>query len=694
MATLERIRNKAGILITIFIGLALFAFILTDFLSSGKTIFKKASMDVGEIDGSSISIQEYQNRLSEIEEWTKLQYGRASLDENTTHQIQDQTWEMMVREKILTQEYEKLGIEVTDDEMLNMLTGKDVHPGIRQMFTDPQTGIFDGAMVIESLKRKKEDPRANFYWDFMLKQLKDERLYSKYIALLKKGMYVTTAQAKLEAEAKKKAVDFDFIVKRYSTVSDSSIAVSDSEIKNYYKKNIKDFKQEASRDIQYITFDVVPSEEDKQKTAEAVEKAKVKFADAATDPVQFINMNSDNAPYRKQNLTLEQVNNQLRLFIASANVGEVYGPYQEGESFMLTKLVAIKSLPDSAKARHILVRAEEMDAEKKADSLLALAKSGSDFATLARNNSQDPGSAVNGGDLGWFKEGMMVPTFNDACFGGKKGDIVKVESQFGWHIIHIQDLGKATTKYELATYEKKVTFSQKTYQQMYADVNKFAATNDTREKFEKAVKDQNLTVRYGRDIVAGERRLGALESPRELIKWAHEASISDLSPIYEFGNQFVLAVLTGAKEEGTTPVSEVKNLIVAELAKEKKAAAMTEEFNKAKSSGNLNAIAQQMGLTVQSASQINFAAFQVMGAGVEPALVGLATGATSGVIAGPVKGENGVYLITVTNVAEQAVSEEGEKAQAQQTAGFKVDYQAYESLKKNIEITDKRSKFY
>ncbi|MFT3740253.1 MAG: peptidylprolyl isomerase [Breznakibacter sp.] len=697
MATLERIRNKAGIFITIFIGVALFAFVLTDLLQPGRSLFGQKANEIGNVNGSSIMVEEFQNHYDALEEWTRLQYQRSSLDENTTNRLHEQAWDQLLRQNILGHEYELLGIKVTDQEMVSQIGGVTPHPAIQQMFTNPDNGMFDRQMALESYQRRRENPTAEFFWNYMIEQIKIERLYNKYSSLLKNGMYVTSMQADKEIEAKKNNVTFDYLVKRYSTISDSSISVSSDEIKAFYKKHKENFKQEATRDIQYITFDIVPSEADTKAVEDIVTKAKTTFSDPATDVAQYINRNSDNAPYAAKNLKADEIAQNLRLFATTAQPNEVFGPYFEGSAYKLTRLVAIKQVPDSVKARHILVSANTPNADKTADSLFTLAKKGSDFAELARKNSQDPGSAVNGGDLGWFREGMMVKPFNDACFNNDKGDIVKVQSQFGWHIIQVQDKGKPVTKYELATYEKAVVYSPRTYSDIFTKANLFVSGNDTQEKFEKAVKDQNLTPRFGRDIRANDRRVGALESPRSLVKWAFEAEKGDISPIFELGNQIVIAVLTGQKEEGYASVNDVQNQIKAELVKEKKAEKLIAELKSASQGGqSLNQIAQKVGAEVQAASGINFNSYQVPGAGFEPTLVALAAFSPANTISQPIKGENGVYLVYVTGVSTQdnGSDVDAEKAQLAQANQYKVDYKAFEALRAKSKIKDNRIKFY
>ncbi|MCU4177568.1 SurA N-terminal domain-containing protein [Carboxylicivirga sp. N1Y90] len=686
MATLEKIRNRAGIVIFV-IGLGLVAFLLGDFLNSGGSMFRSQNMVIGEIDGTSVSYPEYQQYLTELEDYYKLNSRSSALDENTSQQLREQAWNQMVQDVIMNDKYDELGVQVTADELLELATGKNVHPQIRQMFTNPQTGQFDKAQVVNFLQQKKADPQAEFYWLFLEKQIKKERLFTKYRELIKKGMYVTNAQAKSEAEAKQVKVDFDFVVKRYATVADSAITISDSEIKDYYKKNIDNYKQEAIRDIEYVSFVVEPSEDDKKMAQEKIDRALVDFSKPEIDAVQFVKLNSE-ADHIDRNLKIEQIASNLQGFIATAEVNEVYGPYFENDTYKLTRLVEINQIPDSAKARHILVKDPAL-----ADSLYNLVKSGADFAAIARTNSQDPGSAVNGGDLGWFKEGAMVGPFNDACFEGKKGDIVKVETQFGTHIINIQDKGRPVTKYKLATLEQKLSYSTRTNQDVYAKAAKFAALNGTIEKFNASVKEENLIKRYGRSLKKNDRSVGNLEHSRELIRWAFKADVNDMSEIYEFGDEYVIAYLTGAKEEGSQSINVVRASIERELRNEKKAEMIIAEI-KGKNQSDMTALASSLESEVQSATGIDFGAFQVPGAGVEPALVAAATATAMGEVSAPVAGNNGVYVVKVNNVEQVETSEETEKAQLKQNVTFKIDYQATEAIKKQATIVDDRSKFF
>lgn len=687
MATLERIRNKSGLLIIV-IAVGLLAFLLGDLMSSGDSMFRRRNMQIAEINGTSVSYPEYQSYVTELEDYYKLNSRSSALDENTSYQIREQAWNQLVQDVIMDEKYEDLGIAVTPDEIFEMATGQNVHPQIRQMFTNPQTGIFDKAQVINFLQQKNLDPNANFYWLFLEKQIKKERLFTKYRDLLKKGMFVTTAQAEAEAKAKESKVDFDFVVKRYSSVPDSAVTVSDSEVKNYYNAHKESYKQEATREVVYVSFDVKPSDDDKKMAEEWITKAKVEFENPETDAVQYVNMNSE-TNYIDRNLKFEQLSSTMQGFVQGAEVDEVYGPYLENETYKLSRIVAIKQIPDSVKARHILVKDPAV-----ADSLFALVKGGANFADIARDNSEDQGSAINGGDLGWFTEGTMVKPFNDACFDNDKGAIVKVDSQFGTHIINVQDKGKPVTKYNIATLEHNITFSSQTNQKIYAQAAKFASLNRTIDQFNDAVTADNLVKRYGRNIRINDRTVNNLQHSREMVRWAFEADINDMSDIFEFGDSYIIAFLTGAKEEGYQDVAAVQGSIERKLRNDKKAEVLMAELNSKKQGNDIAALASAIDSEVMTANQIDFGAFQVPGAGVEPALVALATTAKQNELSAPVAGNNGVYVVKVNNVSTTPADVDAEKAQLSQSNGFKVDYQATEAIRSQAEITDERSKFF
>jgi peptidyl-prolyl cis-trans isomerase D len=247
MATLERIRSKGGVLVAVMIGFALFAFIMTDLLSSGSSMFQRTQQEVADINGESISIQDFQALVSELEEYTRLNSRDASLDAEMVNRLRDQAWNQLVNEVLMGEKYQELGIEVTSPELLEMVTGNNIHPTIRQLFSNPQTGAFDKEQVINFLRSKQYDKDANFYWSFIEQQIITERLFSKYSALLEKGMMVTSQWVESEAQARNVKVDFNFVVSRITSIPDEEVSLTDKEIESYYKNNQDEYKHAPRR---------------------------------------------------------------------------------------------------------------------------------------------------------------------------------------------------------------------------------------------------------------------------------------------------------------------------------------------------------------------------------------------------------------------------------------------------------------
>ena len=682
MATLQAIRSKAGILVSIAIGLALLAFILTDLLTSGENVFGGRNQAVAKIEGESISLDKYQKLLDEYEDFQKLNSGE--MNEEQTARLRENVWNELVQTIAMGKLYEAAGITVTPEEVFDITAGNNINPTVRQMFTNPQTQIFDKNAVINFLKNKANDPQANFYWSFMEKQLISERLFTKYCALVKKSIYCTDNYAQFEAKANAKEVDFAFVGVPYTTIADSLVKVSDSEISKRYNSNKELYKSEATRDIEYVCFEVKPTEADRIATQEYIAKQKEAFGNPETNAFEYVQKNAEN-PVGERFVRKDQLAANLQDFVSGAEINDVFGPYLEGEQYKLTRLVAIAQRPDSVKARHILVR----NNEKLADSLFArLTSGGDDFAALARRYSEDQGSAINDGDLGWFVDGMMVPEFNEACFNNAKGAIVKIQSQFGTHIINVQDKGVPTTKYSLATIDRTIDYSSKTYQDRFNEASVFAAKCTSAEAFEAAVDTFDIMKRFGRNIKASDYNVGALKQARELVHWVYDAKVGRTSPLFTIGDNFVVAVLTKIQDKGYVPVSEVSTAIAFELRNEKKA----DELLAAINGKDLAAIAAEYKQTVDTAQNIAFSAYNVPGAGLEPALVGKANVAAKGSVE-TVKGNNGVYAI-------QVVDEKSEEAQvsaaktAYQQMNYGIESQIMRNARNNAEVEDYRIKFF
>lgn len=697
MSVLEKIRSRSGLLLGV-IAVALLIFILQSAFESGNSFFSSDKDKVGEVAGEKISYQEFDFKVQQATENEKQRQKQNGMDDNTTEQLRQQTWNQIVFEKIMLKEYDKVGVTVSTDELYDMVAGKDPHPNVRQSFTDPQTGEFNPANVINFLNQMNQDQtgQSKAQWINFEAAIKKERIATKYTNLIKGGLYATKNDAKNDYTAKNSIANFSFVAQRYASIPDADVKVTDEDIQKYYNENKNKYKQpENARSVDYVTWEVTPSEHDIKQTEEAILALKEEFATAKND-TQYVNANSDKkfeAAFQKKGVFAPIIDSML----FNAPVGTVYGPYLDGTTYKIAKLSATKIAPDSVKARHILISviAGKSDlARKTADSLKTLITSKkAKFEDLAKIASQDKGSAEKGGDLGWFSEGMMVKPFGDACFNGKKGDLVIVESQFGIHLIEVLDKSGESKKALICFLDKDVMASSATIQTYYAKASEFAGKNPTQAAFEKSIVDLGMNKRVADYVREADRTLMGLENSREVVRWAFTADKGKISQVFELGNVYLIAVLKDIREKGIMPLEAVKPMLQAEAIKEKKA----EKFIAAMSgAASIEALSQKLNSAVEKVEAQSFFASSVPNMGREPELVGAVFGNKPNVVSKPIKGFNGVYVIKVNNVSTPAPLTDFKQIQSQimQANKSRVDYELFEALKEISNVVDNRGKFF
>lgn len=705
MATLQNIRNRGGLMVAIVIGLALGAFILGDMLNSGSTLMKPSQLEIAEIDGVTITYPEFQKKVEELSDVYKMQTQQTQLDENAWNQVREQVWQDYLQENILGRAADELGITVSTEELFDMVQGNNLHPIIQQLFRNQQTGQVDKSSILQFLKSLETNatPEQKSYWLFMEKQIIKDRLLAKYNSLISKGLYVTTNEAKKSLEAKNQNATFQFVVLNYTSIPDADVKLSDSELKEYYNKNKDKYKQEKTRKIEYVTFEVLPSAADNAATQKWVNDAKSEFA-SVQDNGQYISVNSD-SPFDPGYYKKEDLAPAMAEWAFSAQPGEIYGPYFENNAYKLAKIDQFKLLPDSVQASHILINPQTTGglprAQALADSIKKLIENGANFSELAMKYSEDQGSALKGGDLGWFKSKQMVPEFEEAAFTGEINKITVATTRFGIHLVKPTKKGKETNQVRIATLTKNVEPSTETYQKIYAETSKFASENPNVESFNKSVLEQKLDKKIA-SLKESDREVVGLESSRQLVRAAFTAEkgkvlvSNESSSIFEYGNKFVIGVLTDATEEGVSTFEEAKIRVELAVRNKKKAEMLVTKLKEAASGqSSLESIAAKLSTDVKEASGLNFETYSIPAAGFEPAVVGTVSSLPENKISSPIEGNNGVYLAKVTSIVKSENNDlKGEKARLAQNLGYRTGSMVLESLKKIADIEDKRSKFY
>lgn len=699
MATLQKIRNNAGILISIFIGFALLAFIMGDLFKPGSSMFGNSSTEVAEIAGKSIPVQLFQQKIDENVENYKRNYGQSSLDENTMNTVQSQTWEQMVRNYVMEDEFAELGIDVSGDELFDMVQGNNIHPQIMQVpiFRNKETGIFDRSLVIQFLKNMELDPtgQAQSNWAAFEKSLAEEQKNAKYNTLIEKGLYITSLEVKERYQEKNLKTSFDYLLLNYTMVADSSVEFSTTDLKKYYDKYIERYKQEEEFEINYVTFPVVASEQDDSETREKVSELIEEFK-VIDNVEQYVNLNSDEK-FNSSYFSKEELPAAIDSLFEQP-IGTVVGPYKENNAYKIARVVDFKELPDSVKASHILISPENKTLEEAnglADSLIQEIRKGGSFVELAKKYSAD-GSAEQGGDLGWFTQGTMVKPFSDACFFGKKGDVVSVQTQFGIHVIKIEDQGKKTKKEQIAILSRKIEAGSRTFQQIYSQASQFGSANRTLEKFVAAAEKENLNLRFAK-FGRNEQRVANLENPRAMVRWAFSNKVGDVSEIFEFGDIYVIAALKKHLKEGKTPFEEVKLDIEREVKREKKANYLASKIEEAKKGAStLQTVASNLSVEMKECSNAEFSVYSLPGLGFEPQVQGTMFAIEKNKISTPIEGVKGVFLVEVRDreTPFEEADIQREKTYLQSLIVAKVRYEVFNAIKKASNIEDNRSKFY
>ena len=697
MAVISRIRKRVGLLIG-FVGASMILFVLGDLVTSNTGLLKRNSNVIGVVAGEKVRYPEYEKRVEKLTDNYKINSKSESVDPNTQDMLREQAWSMFVNDFTLGEEYKKLGLSCSAGELYEMCTGANPHPQIKTAFTDPKTNSFNPNDVIKFLKDlPNRDENTQRQWKTFEDAMSEERIQSKYKDLIKVGIFVTSEEAKRNYVESQTNASIRFARLDFNTIADTLAKVEDSDLSSYYNANSSKYKQaETIRKADYVSFDVTPSIEDRTAIMTKMEVYRNEFGTTA-DNISYAIQNSDVAPdttYHSKG-TLPAM---LDTILFGKPIGTVYGPYEENNTVKITKLSAEKMISDSAKARHILINIEKGDTARAmatVDSLKNAIKKGSKFADLATQFSKDQGSAVKGGDLGWFRPGAMVPTFNDAVFNGKKGDMPVVTSQFGIHLIEVLDKSSASKQVQVLTIERKIEPSQRTYDAAYNKANEFASRNTTGEAFDSAIVKQGLNKRIADNIRENDKTIAGLDQPRELIRWAYTANKGDVSKIFTFGDKYVMAHLVDTKEKGILPLEEVKDQVTIEARKIKKAQMLLDKFNAA-GSGNVDAIAQKLNITATDADNVNFANTYIPGIGNEPTMIGVIFATKAGATTKAIKGDNSVAVINVKSFTTPAATTDYSVnlKQLLDQRKSRSEYEIFNSLKEKANIEDNRSRFY
>ena len=702
MAAIGNIRKHYGLLVVI-VGIALLAFVLGDLFRSTN---RRQPENVATVDGEKITHKDYSNMVNMNLENAKAQNG-GSLSTEDNYTVHANTLEQMIRDIIMENEYKDLGLVVSGDELFDQFLGENPNQYVVQSFTNPD-GSFNRELVATYIRDFQTlNPEMKSMWINFERAIKEDRLNKKYETLLKKGFYLPGKLAARIYADKNEKTSAEVYAIRYNTVADSTVTVSDADNKAFYESNKNKYQTEATRSIDYIIFDIVPSKADIEYSKNFVGDLKQDFAQIE-NAANFVNANSD-LPYDSTWKSRNDVPAELESVIFDGNngVGFVYGPYENEGYYNVAKIIAMENRSDSLMASHILVsyanalRSEatrtKEEAQALADSILnVVKKDNSKLEDLAKSLSDDPSAQTNNGDLGWFTDGMMVYTFNEFVQDNKVGTVGMVETPYGFHIIKVTDRNEATPKARLAVVAHEIAPSTATYQNVFAEANKFVTENTTAEEFNKAIEEQGLNKRTYPNLRSNTNRITGINNPRQIVRWAFdkETKVGDMSTIFDLDNMYVVAVLTKSVKEGYTPAEDIADRYQFVIKKEKKGAMLAE---KAKAYGtDYQNMINELNGEKTTVDNVTFDGRGFGNFGVEDKVIGTVIGMKEGETSEPIVGGNGLYVVKVTKETPAATTTDYSNIVKEQRTRFnnQVLNNSYSALKDVVKIEDNSILFY
>lgn len=707
MAVLQTLRTKAAGLLIGILGLALLAFILSDLFSSGNAWYNKFKDKAFSVDGEVVPTKKYADRIEEWETFEKLRRNVTSLDEPIQAQIRESVYQQMVKEMMLADQAEKLGLSVSQEEMDDMAYGTNISPVLYSVgfFTDPQTGQFDKNALTQFLTQVKQDISSvqdvqvqsqlielKKVWAFIENMMKYQRLEEKYNALLAKTILVNNSEVKQSFEDTKNVADFAYVVQRYNTIPDSTIQVSESEVKALYEIRKNNYKLDTDlRKISYFIRDVIPSEEDYDAVAKEMDAAKNKLL-TTNNPALVVNEYSS-SQFIDAFVAVSALPQDAKKFAETASINEIYGPIRDDQSYVMYKLLDKTIAPDSIKLQ-VLPLPQNLDAtitNQIADSLLNVIKAGKDFATVAQERA--PGS--NAGEAVWVNEMMLANTFGigKQCFAANKGDILKLSLNGNLSLVRIDDKTKPVAKVKIASIYMPVLVSDKTQNTIDNELNQFLTESGKPEKIEADAQNKGYNLISDAMIYPSEPNLQQTPGSRQVIHWAFNEKVGSIKK-FDLSDKRIIAVIKQDIPSGYMPESEVSVTLKAELIKDKKAAKMIEDL-KSKNLTSLDAYAQQIGTRVDSVHFVTFDSNNISGIGFEPVFNVYSKVGQQNKLDGPLKGENGVYVLDAINktVDTKEMNAAEIKSKLSQTTTYMM-MQSLSALTEKMKVEDNRVKFW
>ena len=704
MATLEKIRSKAGIMIFI-IAFALLCFIVGDFLSSATTLFGMSRNVVGEVNDESLSIEDFTKMSETVSEIQKSQRRQQLPDA----ELKEAVWNTYVSSTLIEQEAEKSGLKVTPAELSENTIGSTPHPMLRQvnLFYD-ENGQFNPQMVSSVIRFIQRDPsevpaeqRAQFVdqqnsikkvWMFWEGRIKSELASEKVSSVLANALSAPNAEVKFMEQYTSQEFDALVAKKMYADVADADVEVSDADINNYYNKNKESYKTEGYRNVQIVMFPISPSKNDYDDAMAQMQEVKENLSKASTaDEIRsvFVSYAGRNYGYNDAYFTSTEIGPEFGDFAMSNPAGTMSDIISRGNNEMMVAKVVASAImrPDSVKISMIAVQdADTTVAKNRADSIANAIKAGAKFEDMVSKHSVDQGSAQNGGDLGWVREGYIsFKGFDDKAFNAQPGTIFTVNNEQAAFVIKVTEKTAPVKKAKIAILGVPFEASSATLDSIYAKANELATNNRTCDEFLKAASENNYMARPLTHLTQNQASVYVIPDSRSIVKWAWEHEKGDVSDVMEIGDNYIVLGLENAIEEGYEPLDVVKEDIKTEVTKEKKAEKLASELSNV---SDLAAVG-----TVDTVKAVRYNNSYITKVGNEPALTGAIVSSTKDQISAPVKGNSAVYVFKTIESRQSSVPAASKQA-LNSAVMQNINRNLFEAMKDKAEIEDNRYRFF
>ncbi len=684
MTTLSKIRSH-GVLLLVIVGIAMLAFILGDFINSGSTFFQRSQEFIGSVEGEDIHFTDYEKAKEQLADVYKIEYGRSDFDETFQSQINNQVWQRFLVEYTLGAQTKEIGMTVTSDELSELCIGSNIHQIVRQRraFCD-ENGTFQPQALIQFINSIEQEPQsqeqaaqieqARNYWKYWENAVALTYLQEKYTNLLTQLLTANKLDAQDAFAARQTTTTVNYVMQPYYAVADSTVSVSDSEIKKLYEQRKAQYKQVPNRSLQYITFDVVPSEQDFAEAERWINNLKDEFC--TTEEIALVNNSNSDIPYNGYNYSATTIPAQYKDFVfgKGAKAGNTTDIQFIDNTYSIARIVECGySLPDSVELRFTLLA----DASKL-DSL---------------KGEWRKGQYGDAQETGWLQEAGLQKEIATPAFSGAKNSYFTLPYGTGLQVFQIINRSALTPKAKVAILSREVKPSSRTYATVYNQAKQYVVNNNTAELFRETADSLDLTIYPAINLQENTEKVADLAQSRPIVRWAFANELNAVSDVFECGDAFVVAVLSEVRDGEYRPLRDVQGELRRELLNDKKAALIA---GKLANVTTLEEAAALLDTEIQTAENVSLSSYRFGNAGTEPAAIGAAVALEGTALSTPVQGNTGVFLLQGVSktTAEDEINLASELAQLNMRNSYSLPYQLINLISEQADIEDNRANFY